>query len=129
MRTIKFRGKDIESGQWAIGDLHTLCDKPHIHTEHTSFPFAGKRSFVNPDTIGQFTGLHDKNGKEIYEGDIIRFVNGQKKVNGEWVDNEFIYTIEYSEGAFRGVLGLSKSLDAVEVIGNIHDTPELLENK
>ena len=129
METIKFRGKDIESGKWAIGDLHTMCDKPHIHTEKSKFPYAGKRSFVIPETIGQFTGLRDKNGKKIYEGDIIRSVNGQKKVNGEWVDNEFIYTIEYSEGAFSGVLGLSKALDYVEVIGNIHDTPELLENK
>lgn len=131
MRTIKFRGKDIESGQWAIGDLHTLCDKPHIHTEHTSFPFAGKRSFVNPDTIGQFTGLHDKNGKEIYEGDIL---------TDSWVDFSrkpaYLTVVIFKDGAFGFDLHydgftpmqhLMSDNMKFEVIGNIFDNPELLK--
>ena len=125
MRTIKFRGVDTMSGDMVYGDLvqQELADrniKTAILQTYATYD-------VKPETVGQYTGLHDCNGKEIYEGDIIRFVDGLKMVNGEWVDNEFIYTIEYSEGAFSGVFGLSKVLDAVEVIGNIHDNPELMK--
>ena len=126
MREIKFRGFNRKNNVWLYGfylqnrGAHFICPDE----------FATGKSWddyeIDPDTRGEFTGLKDKNGNEIYEGDIICFVNGQKKVNGEWVDNKFIYTIEYSEGAFRGVSCLSKALGAVEVIGNIHENPNLL---
>lgn len=122
MRTIKFRAQAhrVNGDIWIYGDLrHHKGDVCIFKQEGNS----GEQ--VNRETIGQFTGLHDKNGREIYEGDIIRFVNGQKKVNGEWVDNEFIYTVEYSEGTF-GIFGLSKVLNSVEVIGNIYDNPDLI---
>ena len=119
-REIEFRGFD--GTKWYYGDLeyNRKTDVARIHTYNDDGLY-DKQHVVYADTVGQFTGMTDKNGVKIFEGDIIRFVNGLKKVNGEWVDNEFIYTVEYSEGAFSGVLGLSKALDAVEVIGNIHD--------
>ena len=74
MREIKFRAK--HGKEWVCGDLHLLSKMPHIHTD----PFTKKS--INIETIGQYTGLRDKNGKEIYEGDIIRYTD----VNSHSVD-------------------------------------------
>ena len=67
MREIKFRAK--HGKEWVYGDLHLLSKMEHIHTD----PFTKKS--INIETIGQYTGLRDKNGKEIYEGDIIRYTD------------------------------------------------------
>ena len=126
MRAIKFRGKDLKTGEWVYGDLHTLCDEPHIHTEPTHFPYAGKRCFINPETVGQFTGLFDNNGKEIYEGDILALAG----VETERLEVRFV------RGVFAFLWGGNLEEEApidepthccIEVIGNIHDNPELLK--
>ena len=163
MREIEFRGKDIETEEWVFGDLHTLCDKPHIHTEKSKFPYAGKRSFVIPETIGQFTGLLDKNGKKIFEGDILRVREYENLLMNEFSDDadrfdlftleeirgklkiEYVTPVVFLDGSFQistrendfdmflaclfGDMKRSSPSFEFEVIGNIHDTPELLENK
>ncbi|MBQ9093226.1 MAG: hypothetical protein IJY03_04435 [Prevotella sp.] len=119
----KSMGKKPVDGTWVVGDLHYWnTGHPHIHFDMVS------RVSIDPDTIGEFTGMTDKNGKDIFEGDIIRSVNGKKKVNGKWVDNEAIITVKYDIASFN-VSCLALVTDSVEVIGNIYDNPELLEEK
>lgn len=140
MREIEFRGKDIETGEWVFGDLHTLCDKPHVHTDKSKFPYAGKRSFVIPETIGQFTGLLDKNGKKIYEGDIVRhpyvdpiFRDFVESKDGDGVTSEVVFhdgafVVKYDENDFIYLDAFTRH-GYSEVIGNIHDNSELVKYK
>lgn len=128
MRTIKFRGRSLDGKEWYHGDLeyNRVDNIARIHT-YDKDGYYIRQYYVNPNTVGQFTGLQDKNGKDIYEGDIICFVDGLKLVNDEWIDNKHIYEVEYSGAAFRGILGLSEYTDAVEIIGDIYDNPDLLK--
>ncbi len=119
MRTIEFRGKRIDNGEWVIGQLVKMWGEWHIlNSDNVNTAYS-----VDSATIGQYTGMKDKNGKEIYEGDILQDEMGFK---GE---------ISYSMAAFYGDFGegiepqyFSEGLhEACIVIGNIHDNPELLK--
>lgn len=134
MRTIKFRGKveypqkyfgdkDIPNGRWIVGDLHLNWCYPHIHIDtKDKYP-------INPNTVGQFTGLHDKNGKEIYEGDIVRYsLDGRKDVGyiGFHTRSASFRVIAEHTDFGIGNRGELHELN-LEVIGNIHDNLELLK--
>ena len=130
-REIKFRGLSI-NGEWYYGNLAIIKKKvDHIEagcyiSNSAGMPFAYQ---VRPETVTQFTGLLDKNGKEIYEGDLFRIIDPEDKSTCE---------IVFKDGAFRKKYwqwedGLQYpiidkfDLENFEVIGNIYENPELLK--
>ena len=130
MRIIKFRGKDIETGEWIFGDLiHHMGHYPAILTIYPTVE--GKVGYseisVNQETIGQFTGLYDKNKKEIYEGDILKVPGTLEKMEVRFVRGVFAFL-------WNGDLDNESPINAPtqewsEVVGNIHDNPKLLKRK
>ena len=129
MRTIKFRGKDIETGEWIYGDLVRSADM-----ERCAILVNDRLSYdeceVIPNSIGQFTGLYDKNGNEIYESDILR-VSDFTNVVCEFRHGAFGYIYCNEFHPFAGNTNYTfnpKNADEnFEVVGNIHDNPELLK--
>lgn len=128
MRTIKFRGKDAENGMWIYGDLfQRIGFYPQIieYFADDNGKLAYRGIAVQENTVGQFTGLHDKDGKEIYEDDIVEFVDINLPDCVIVYDNGSFMYRELGEDISTEELRIQFT---VEVIGNIHDNPELLKN-
>lgn len=133
MRTIKFRGKTHGNGKWYYGSL-VYSDEINAAIYFQIGNGLIKRMdwvYVIPETVGQFTGLCDCNGNKIYEGDILK-----------WEKDGLMYVVKFWDGMFYasvkecndGILGgfplhaLTKhDYRKCEIIGNIHDNPELLK--
>lgn len=137
MRTIKFKGKDTSTGEWMYGDLVQFEEDDVKQTSIFTSELKGLTYSVRPNTVCQFTGLYDKNGCEIYEGDIIRSFDSQGEpiihvIEYDNNDAKFIVVLAgYTKYDF-GCGGITKTwinLFKKEVIGNIHDNPELLKQK
>lgn len=131
MREIKFRAKEIGSeGKWRVGDLHITATKPHIHSLSNKY-------LIKIETIGQFTGLRDSIGREIYEGDIIRSFDskGEPIIHYLLYDNEEAGFVAVLKGSAKGDFGYGRCYQQwiteceKEIIGNIYDDPELLKQK
>lgn len=132
MREIKFRGKRLDNGEWVYGDLlHCKGDdagRVFIKTDTGLFE-------VDPNTVGQYTGLKDKNGMEIYVGDILKSERDDRLyVVKFWVGMFYASVEECNKGIFGGfpLHSLTENEESgyeCDIIGNIHDDPELLKTE
>jgi uncharacterized phage protein (TIGR01671 family) len=135
-REILFRGKKTVTSQWVEGSL--ICDKyglPYAICQQNYNPvsdgvLSGWVFGVLPKSVGQFTGLLDKNGKKIFEGDIIS--NNEDKIYFvEYIDDSCNYVLTNGKGYdSRNCQDLNcDSIFYSAVIGNIHDNPELIRKE
>lgn len=127
MREIKFRGRD-DYGDWHYGDVWNVYKDDYAIRSRTT----GKHCPIMSETVGQYTGIKDDNGTEIYEGDIIEVFDDDgnmdcyslgagevKFCRGEWC---------ICDGSNNSLYDIC-DVHIVEVIGNIHDNPELMEEE
>lgn len=114
-----FRGKRVDNGEWVIGMLTKMWEQMHIITpdnENTAYA-------IIPETVGQCTGLKGKNGKLIFEGDIVEmpaYQGGKHKSLVYFKNGKF--AVDGSNYGFKDIAPRN-----MKIIGNYHDNPELLE--
>jgi len=120
MREIKFRGKRKKNGKWIEG-YYMFDEEEHLIVRRIRGEIIWR--VVLPETVGQYTGQPDKNGKEIWEGDIVR-------------KGRYLFTIEFRDARFEmigvdivSVATLTNDYKDLEVIGNRWDNPEWLKEK
>ena len=141
MRKILFKAKHINDHGWVYGDLIRNDNKYYPVTFIGGIIFSRDKytnelsldghwlSEVDPETVGQYTGLTDKNGKKIFEGDIVRYRKNQGVIN--YHDCCFCIRLIEKDWMRRSNPAMdiveNEYPNEIEVIGNIHDNPELLE--
>lgn len=146
-REIKFRGKRVDNNEWVYGYLvisetsfnknqHCIIElKNHFQTSSTpsgNLCFSETDSRVHvviPETVGQYTGLKDEEGKEIYEGDIFKYLLPDIKSEEEpETFTEYIEAVTYEDGGLTlEVMPLFAACKEGKVIGTIHENPELIK--
>ena len=136
MRKILFRGK-TKSGEWVYGGLFKADEEYYILKDADDFyDLWDLAECVIPETVGQYTGLNDKNGKKIFEGDVVLFED-ESPTNYEYHDCTEMRcgVIKYGDGQFYITNRIAVEMEDLiyydkvdcEVIGIIHDNPELLD--
>ena len=139
MREIKFRGKRIDNGEWVYGGFLTES----AASLGIDVPLAiaricwvivrlGEFYHVDPETVGQFTGLKDKNGKDIYADDVVQAAHGKCLV--KWNENRSAFmlydlTDELYMMNMEPYLARHVAVYGVEVLGNIHESQDEVSGK
>ncbi|EAE5019041.1 TPA_asm: hypothetical protein GZQ63_12645 [Listeria monocytogenes] len=135
MRPIEFRAFSMEHNMYmfGFGVLPVEYTEKEFGYENEIILFTEFNGEIRciPETVGQFTGLTDKNGKKIFEGDIVEIIEIDAFGNLDW--NRLKGKVMFSEGAWlvtdnrSFAIPLWSEINEIEVIGNIHENPELLE--
>jgi uncharacterized phage protein (TIGR01671 family) len=150
MREIKFRGKRKDTGEWVFGNYikrnldgipqYYIYDNQWDETEIDGYcddddaKIYLKDCFIEviPETVGQFTGKQDRNSSDVFDGDIVKpqttklYTPTKEEIGAVyWDEKEAGFMIHWLDDDSR--LGISEFFRGVEIIGNIHDNPELLE--
>ena len=125
MREVLFRGKEVADGKWIEGFYSAEEYNPYSgEVEHIPrIQIIGKcvSLGVIPETVGQFTGLTDKNGRKIFEGDIVDYISS------DVIGNPKTGTIIVEDMTDYDTMIYLNHSDELQIIGNIHDNPELLK--
>ena len=132
MRTIKFRGKRLDNKNWVIGYLVPVVThgetQMYIATEIRDGAVEGFA--VEPESVAQFTGMCDKNGNEVYEGDIVRYRTTDERYTRN--PNFSTLIVHYEERSARfmagGIYWDTLRSQKVEVVGNSYDTPNAIHD-
>lgn len=134
MREIKFRGKRLDNGEWIYGSLLVSLFKDDKKERYFITQFSGNYTFeheVDPATVGQYTGLKDVSGTDIWEDDIMRIPETcfNAEINGRVLfEEDAYYIIPLQDGHLWGLHWSLRKHNA-KIIGNIYDSPELLKTE
>lgn len=138
MREILFRGKRVGNGEWLYGWVTTQHKKytgGDLLTKIQSNTFGVGEYYVDTETVGQFTGLTDKNGKKIFEGDIVRRFNSKEqevmRYAVKWNTDCCMFVL-ICEDTYLGEYDSDFTVfygEEFEIVGNVHDNPELRKEK